>query len=69
MDQEVCVQKYSFHWQAMDGCLVKRWDNAAHHPEVLNYPHHVHNGAEVNVLPHEPVCTEAVLALVMQAAG
>ena len=43
------VEKYSFHWQDAVGNLLKRWDNAAHHPEVVTNPHHIHDGAEENV--------------------
>ncbi|MCU0285446.1 MAG: DUF6516 family protein [Acidobacteria bacterium] len=32
---------YSFHWQDKEEKLIARWDNAAHHPEVRTYPHHV----------------------------
>ncbi|GET39137.1 toxin-antitoxin system TumE family protein [Microseira wollei] len=34
----VQVTKYRFHWQSADGQLHKRWDNAAHHPEIATYP-------------------------------
>ena len=34
--------KYSFHWQDAQGKLRRRWDNAPHHPELPNAPHHVH---------------------------
>jgi hypothetical protein len=34
--------KYSFHWQDAQGNLRHRWDNAPHHPELLNAPHHAH---------------------------
>jgi len=47
----VQVTKYSFHWQDATGQLLKRWDNAAHHPEVLTRPHHVHDGAEAMCVP------------------
>ena len=58
------VTKYSFHWQSANGELRKRWDNAAHHPEVSTHPHHVHDGREANVLPHEPLNAEEVLAII-----
>ena len=29
------VTKYRHHWQASTGKLIKRWDNAPHHPERL----------------------------------
>ncbi|MDZ7264021.1 MAG: DUF6516 family protein [candidate division KSB1 bacterium] len=37
------LSKYSFHWQDMEGKLKCRWDNAPHHPELPNAPHHKHN--------------------------
>lgn len=60
----VRVTKYSFHWQNPDGQLRKRWDNAAHHREISTHPYHVHDGTEENVLPHQPISTEEVLAIV-----
>jgi len=67
-EEELQVTKYSFHWQSADGQLRKRWDNAAHHPEIQAYPHHVHDGAEANVLPHEPINAEEVLAVIAAEA-
>ncbi len=34
--------KYSYHFQDKNGKLIKRWDNAPHHPEIESYPHHLH---------------------------
>ena len=45
--------KYRVHWQRADGCVVKRWDNAPHHPEVPTYPHHVHSDKEDRVAPSD----------------
>lgn len=39
---ELARLEYSFHWQAADGQLRLRRDNAAHHPELPNAPHHLH---------------------------
>lgn len=64
VEERLQVTKYRFHWQDADGQLRKRWDNAAHHPEIPTYPHHVHDGAEANVLPHGPFGTEDVLAII-----
>lgn len=69
VDQALHIQKYSFHWQTRAGVLIKRWDNAAHHPEVLTHPHHLHRGAELNVLPCQPMDVEAVLAMVVEEVG
>jgi len=40
---EIQLSKYSFHWQNAQGKLKRRWDNAPHHPELPNAPHHVHH--------------------------
>lgn len=61
---KVQVIKYSFHWQDMTGQLMKRWDNASHHPELSTSPHHVHDGKEGNVRPHGPIRAEEVLNLI-----
>ncbi|QTA93297.1 toxin-antitoxin system TumE family protein [Desulfonema magnum] len=45
---------YSFHWQNRDGSLVKRWDNVPHHPELDNFPYHVHIDDEANVVSGKP---------------
>jgi hypothetical protein len=40
---KINLSKYSFHWQNAQGKLKRRWDNAPHHSELPNSPHHVHN--------------------------
>ena len=40
--ESVEISKYNFHWQDAAGNLIRRWGNAPHHPELDNYPHHVH---------------------------
>jgi Family of unknown function (DUF6516) len=65
----VQVTKYRFHWQSASGQLQKRWDNAAHHPEIATYPHHVHDGTEENVLPHEPMNVEKVLSTIARSTN
>ncbi|PKO21411.1 MAG: hypothetical protein CVU38_14935 [Chloroflexi bacterium HGW-Chloroflexi-1] len=34
--------KYSYHWQAANGVLLRRWDAVNHHRELPTAPHHVH---------------------------
>lgn len=46
------VTRYRHHWQDSNGGLIKRWDNAPHHPEVDTFPHHLHDGAEDCVVSH-----------------
>jgi hypothetical protein len=69
VEERLEVAKHSFHWQDAGGQLRKRWDNAAHHPEVPTHPHHVHDGAETNVLPHGPIGAEEVLAIIATEAA
>ena len=61
------TEKYSFHWQRPDGSLIRRWDNAPHHPEIASFPHHVHEGDEQHVLAHEAVDMFGVLELMEKA--
>jgi len=53
--------KYHFHWQDAQGRLVKRWDNAPHHPELDNFPHHVHHGLENDCRPGSSLSLPDVL--------
>ena len=68
LEGRVQVAKYSFHWQDAAGQLLKRWDNAAHHPELSTNPDHIHDGAEDNVRPHEPISAEEMLTLLAAEA-
>jgi hypothetical protein len=63
----IMVENYKFHWQDSQGCLIKRWDNAPHHPEVEGFPHHLHEGSEENVIPGvSKIDTEMALQLISQ---
>jgi hypothetical protein len=64
VSDEVNVTKYSFQWQAVDGTLRKRWDNAGHHAEVSTHPHHLHDGFDDNVLPHELITAIDILKII-----
>ena len=46
-NEQVVLEKYSFHWQDKEGGLLIRMDNAPHYPELTNAPHHMHKGKEV----------------------
>lgn len=62
---ELRRSKYRFHWQTRDGLLIKRWDNAKHHPEISTFPHHLHDGEEENVVPHKEPDGLEILSLVI----
>ena len=62
---ELLVTKYRHHWQDAAGRLLKRWDNAAHHPEIATHPHHVHDGSEDNVSSYEPMNAGEILTMIV----
>lgn len=53
--------KYHFHWQDLNNQLIKRWDNAPHHPEIETFPDHVHLGLDNTCRAGEPSSLLAVL--------
>lgn len=57
VEDEVKIAGYRFHRQRKDGILVKRWDDAKHHPEIPSFPHHVHIGE------HDEVKESAIVTL------
>jgi len=63
---QINVVKYSYHWQQEDGQLIKRWDNAAHHPEIITYPHHLHDGSEDFVVDYSHLDTQEILQIVAE---
>ena len=63
VDEKVKNLKYSFHLQDKSGNLLKRWDNAEHHPEISTSPHHVHEGSEKNIQPHKQMNAQELLTL------
>ena len=52
---ELSTTKYRYHWQTKSGKVIRRWDNAPHHPEVDTFPDHLHEGAEDNVIKFRKV--------------
>ena len=60
------VTKYRFHWQDKEGILIKRWDNARHHPEIETFPDHIHEGSEENVAHHEEISGFDVLSKIVK---
>ncbi len=41
------IKKYRYHYQKKDGKLIRRWDNAKHHPDIDTFPDHVHVGEKI----------------------
>jgi hypothetical protein len=61
--------KYRFNWQNSEGQLIKRWDNARHHPEVKTFPHHLHDGSEEDVIDHKEISGLEVLSEIIDEIG
>jgi len=48
------IETIDYHYQWMDATkqlLRRRWDSTPHYPELENFPHHIHDGDEDNVIP------------------
>jgi Family of unknown function (DUF6516) len=61
---EILTLTYRIHWQGREGDLKRRWDNARHHGELPNFPHHVHLGPGGEVGPSEPMTIVKALAFI-----
>ena len=42
-------QKYSYHWQGLDGQMIVRWDNKPHWPKLKTFPHHKHEKDRISL--------------------
>ena len=63
-DETITVAVYSYHWADAERKLIRRWDNAPHYPELPGAPHHIHDGAEANVMPGKPMDIYQILAII-----
>jgi hypothetical protein len=36
------LRKYAYYRLTPTGEVLQGWDNAPHHPEIVSYPHHLH---------------------------
>lgn len=61
VEDTVHLAGYRFHWQNKEGLLIKRWDNAKHHPELETFPDHVHSGGDKDAKESAPIDLEGVL--------
>jgi hypothetical protein len=52
VEQGRCVtRRYRYQWMDdLQQVLKKRWDNVEHFPGLPNYPHHIHEGEESQVV-------------------
>lgn len=62
-NETICLAGYRFHWQDKEKNLIKRWDNAKHHPELATFPGHVHLGNTSTVEASEAIDLSCVLKI------
>ena len=64
------VQTADYRYQWMDSTkeeLRCRWDSTPDHPELPNFPHHVHRGSEETVIAGQALSICQVLDLIANA--
>lgn len=57
--------KYRYQYMDKQNICLFRYDNAPHHPEVANFPHHKHNGEEIRA-SLEPTLFDVLLEIAGQ---
>ncbi len=64
---EVVTVDYRYQWMDSEQQqLQRRWDNTPDHPELENFPHHIHIGSEENVVPGQKLSMIALLKILEQ---
>ena len=61
---EIKTVDYRYQWMDASKNLRCRWDNAPHHPELDNFPHHTHKNSEHNVIPGKVLSISQVLDII-----
>ncbi|MBI3800958.1 MAG: hypothetical protein HY268_28780 [Deltaproteobacteria bacterium] len=59
--REGALMRYSYYWLDADEGLKIGWDNAPHHEQLENFPHHKHIGGQTDRVPSYEVCLEDVM--------
>ncbi len=55
--------RYSYYWLNAENKLKIGWDNAPHHRQLENFPHHKHIGEQTHRVASYEVGLEAVMAV------
>lgn len=59
--------EYRYQWMDLAlPRLVRRWDNAGHFPDLSNFPHHVHEGDDKQVVPGRALSILELIDLIEQ---
>ncbi len=57
-------RRYKFHWMNSDNSLILRWDNAPHHPQIKNFPFHLHREKEEAIEESSEMTLSSVLTFI-----
>lgn len=66
MNGKINAVRYRYQWMDTTSALKRRWDNAKHHPGILNFPHPVHTSSEDCVEPGAALNVVELLTLLEQ---
>jgi hypothetical protein len=58
------LKRYSYYWLNPANELKVGWDNAPHHTQLENFPHHKHIGQQKNMQPSEEASLEEVMGVI-----
>lgn len=59
------LRRYSYYWLTAADDLKIGWDNAPHHTQLENFPHHKHVGHQGRLYPSHETCLEEVMAMIL----
>ena len=59
------LRRYSYYWLTDDDELKIGWDNAPHHAQLENFPHHQHIGRQNSLHSSYEICLEDVMAVIL----
>ena len=58
------LERYSYYWLNPDNELKIGWDNAPHHTQLENFPHHKHIGQQEDMQASAEASLEAVMGVI-----
>jgi len=61
------LKRYSYYWLTDGNELKVGWDNAPHHVQLDNFPHHKHVGKQDNLCSSDETCLEKVMEVILTA--
>lgn len=58
------LENYSYYWLDKNNNLKIGWDNALHHTQLENFPHHKHIGSPDNRVPSYETNLELIMGVI-----